>query len=109
MKRLIRCGDPRRLKRLSRSDAACWTPERTCVGCRHRLPQAALVRFVRDGAEWAIDVRRRAPGRGVYLCSAVCGVRVAKNKRYPGLSAAAEREADELRGRDAAVAAEDVR
>ncbi|TAM90857.1 DUF448 domain-containing protein, partial [bacterium] len=95
------------MKRLSRSEAARSTPERTCVGCRRRLPQAALARFVREGTAWAVDVRRRAPGRGVYLCSAACGVRVAKNKRYPGLSAAAEREADELRGRDAAVAAED--
>ncbi|MDE2571853.1 MAG: DUF448 domain-containing protein [bacterium] len=84
-------------------------PTRTCVGCRRRFPQPRLLRFVRNAGGWEADSRRRAPGRGVYLCSAVCGVRVAKNKRYPGLSAAAERDADELRGRDAAVAAEDIR
>ncbi|TAM58094.1 DUF448 domain-containing protein [bacterium] len=103
------CVDRKETKRLSRSNALDHAPARTCVGCRHTFPQAALVRFVRGDAGWVIDLYRRAPGRGVYLCSAVCGTRVAKNKRYPGLSAAAEREADELRRRDAAMAAEEAR
>lgn len=48
-------------------------------------------RFVRTGPrEWQADRgRKRAPGRGVYLCSAECAGRVEKNKKYPGLAAAA--------------------
>jgi predicted RNA-binding protein YlxR (DUF448 family) len=34
-------------------------------------------------------MKRRAEGRGAYLCSALCAGRVAKNKRFPGLAAAA--------------------
>ncbi len=61
-------------------------PIRTCVGCRQRLAQAALRRFVRRSDGWQADPGRRSDGRGVYLCSAACAERVAKNKRYPGLS-----------------------
>jgi len=66
-------------------------PLRTCVGCRARGPQAALVRFVRPaGGGWGLDAApRRAAGRGAYLCSQPCAQRVAKNKRYPGLAEAA--------------------
>lgn len=65
-------------------------PVRTCVGCRSRLPQAALRRFVRAAGgpppAWRPDPpRRRSPGRGAYLCSDACAQRVKKNKRYPGL------------------------
>ncbi len=61
-------------------------PIRTCVGCRRRAAQAGLRRFVRAADGWRADAGRRSAGRGVYLCSAVCAGRVAKNKRYPGLS-----------------------
>jgi predicted RNA-binding protein YlxR (DUF448 family) len=71
-------------------------PVRTCVGCRGRFAQRVLVRFVRDAdarerePAWERDPPgKRRPGRGAYLCSAPCGARVAKNRRYPGLSAAA--------------------
>jgi predicted RNA-binding protein YlxR (DUF448 family) len=44
-------------------------PMRTCVGCRRSRPQAELLRLVRtpDGGV-AEDPRRRAGGRGAYLC-----------------------------------------
>jgi len=61
-------------------------PVRTCVGCRQRLAQAGLRRFVRRTDGWQADAARRSDGRGVYLCSPACAERVAKNKRYPGLS-----------------------
>jgi len=61
-------------------------PVRTCVGCRQRLAQAGLRRFVRRPEGWQADAGPRRDGRGVYLCSAACAERVAKNKRYPGLS-----------------------
>jgi len=66
-------------------------PIRQCVGCRKRLAQAAMARFVRTPDGWRPDGddRKRRPGRGAYLCSAVCGAAVAKNKRYPGLAAVA--------------------
>ena len=64
-------------------------PVRTCVGCRLKAPQATLLRFVRDPAGWRADEGVRSAGRGAYLCSRACAARVAKNKRYPGLAAAA--------------------
>ncbi|MHB8703907.1 MAG: DUF448 domain-containing protein [Candidatus Tyrphobacter sp.] len=67
-------------------------PFRQCAGCRRRLPQAGLVRFVHEAAGWHADAagtRRRRPGRGVYLCSRACGERVARNRRYPGLASTA--------------------
>jgi len=55
------------------------------------LPQRELTRFVRDAAGWHPDAgaRRKQPGRGAYLCSAACAQRAVKNRRYPGLGAAA--------------------
>jgi len=67
-------------------------PVRQCVGCRQRLPQAELVRFVRAAAGWSADAagkRQKQPGRGAYLCSAACVAKAAKNKRYTGLAASA--------------------
>lgn len=45
------------------------SPVRTCLGCRRPRPQAELMRIVRtaDGGVEA-DLRRRAGGRGAYLC-----------------------------------------
>ncbi|HLS46403.1 MAG TPA: YlxR family protein [Ornithinicoccus sp.] len=50
------------------------TPVRTCVGCRHRAEQPALMRVVAgdhsDPARgWMLvpDPRRRQPGRGAYV------------------------------------------
>jgi predicted RNA-binding protein YlxR (DUF448 family) len=50
-----------------------------------------LQRFVRHGTTWSADPPKEArqAGRGAYLCSSGCAARTAKNKRYPGLSAAA--------------------
>jgi len=56
-----------------------------------RFGQRALVRFVRSPAGWEPDAttRRKRAGRGAYLCSAACAERARKNRRYPGLGAAA--------------------
>ncbi|MGC9993191.1 MAG: YlxR family protein [Candidatus Cybelea sp.] len=67
-------------------------PVRTCVGCRRRFPQGELDRFVRSATGWHADgsgPRGKQAGRGAYLCSPQCIERAAKNKRYPGLGAAA--------------------
>ncbi|WP_238148910.1 YlxR family protein [Serinicoccus sediminis] len=45
---------------------------RTCVGCRRRDEQAALLRLVArlgDDGSWTVvpDERRRLPGRGAYV------------------------------------------
>jgi predicted RNA-binding protein YlxR (DUF448 family) len=42
-------------------------PVRTCVGCAARAPQATLVRLVAREGRLAVDLRRRASGRGAYL------------------------------------------
>jgi predicted RNA-binding protein YlxR (DUF448 family) len=50
------------------------------------------VRFVRTNSGWQPDpgtAQRKQPGRGAYLCSARCAQQARKNKRYPGLGAAA--------------------
>lgn len=44
-------------------------PVRTCVGCRARRPQGELIRLRRDGATLAVDLGRRGPGRGAYVCA----------------------------------------
>ena len=64
-------------------------PIRQCAGCRARLPQKQMQRFVRQDRVWHPDAARRRPGRGVYLCSAECAKRVEKNRKYPGLASAA--------------------
>ncbi|WP_337589671.1 YlxR family protein [Ornithinimicrobium murale] len=50
------------------------TPVRTCLGCRRRAEQAALMRVVAGdqhgpGQGWDLipDPRRRQPGRGAYV------------------------------------------
>jgi predicted RNA-binding protein YlxR (DUF448 family) len=74
------------------------TRMRQCTGCRGRFPQAALQRFVRirqagggPGSQWVPDpMGKKQPGRGVYLCRrAECIKLVEKNKKVPGLAAAA--------------------
>ena len=43
------------------------SPVRTCIGCRQRAPQGALLRVaVLEGRPTA-DPRRRIPGRGGYV------------------------------------------
>ena len=64
-------------------------PIRTCVGCRTRREQRELLRFVRRADCWSADTGKRSDGRGVYLCRSQCARAVIKNRRYPGLGAAA--------------------
>ena len=42
---------------------------RTCIGCRGKLPQKALVRFLcqADG-QLRIDSQKKLGGRGAYVC-----------------------------------------
>jgi uncharacterized protein len=45
-------------------------PVRSCVVCRQRLPQAQLLRLTRDDQNLVqLDPKRRAPGKGVYVCA----------------------------------------
>lgn len=44
-------------------------PVRTCVACRRRRPQGAMVRIVRTTAGVRLDLLGGAPGRGVYVCA----------------------------------------
>jgi predicted RNA-binding protein YlxR (DUF448 family) len=59
------------------------------VGCRERRAQTTLRRFTRTPDGWVADDGRRSDGRGAYVCSQACAERVAKNKRFAGLSAVA--------------------
>lgn len=42
-------------------------PVRTCLGCRKRDGQGALVRLAADGTRVAVDLDRRRPGRGAWV------------------------------------------
>ena len=42
-------------------------PIRTCLGCRAREAQSALVRVVAHDGALVVDARRRLPGRGGYF------------------------------------------
>ena len=44
------------------------TPERTCVACRRKRPQAELLRLTERGGVWVIQQRQRT-GRGLYVCA----------------------------------------
>ena len=57
------------------------TPERTCIGCRSKRPQTALLRVV-IGSGGSLTVSRTAPGRGAWLCNppAPC-LELAKKRR----------------------------
>ena len=42
---------------------------RTCIGCREKLPQKVLVRFVhQSGGKLQIDCHKKLGGRGAYVC-----------------------------------------
>ena len=49
------------------SSGRMHVPVRTCVGCRERAPQSALLRVVLTGGQLVADRRRRLPGRGGYV------------------------------------------
>ena len=73
-------------------------PERTCVGCRTRRPQAELVRVVlRDGA--VVPAGPGSPGRGAYLCrDEKCLAAAQKRRAFTRAfrsAAVLEREAEE--------------
>lgn len=42
---------------------------RTCIGCRGKLPQKVLVRFVcQSGGKLQIGCHKKLGGRGAYVC-----------------------------------------
>ena len=44
-------------------------PIRTCIGCRCKLPQRTLIRFVCcTGEALKMEEVKKLPGRGVYVC-----------------------------------------
>ncbi|MDO4246823.1 MAG: YlxR family protein [Deinococcus sp.] len=53
----------------AKSSPETHVPERTCVACRAKRPQAELLRLVPQAAPpfWAVQQRGRT-GRGLYLC-----------------------------------------
>jgi uncharacterized protein len=49
------------------------TPLRRCVVCRESLPQKELLRLVQQdtaqkGGAWQFDLKRKAGGRGAWIC-----------------------------------------
>ena len=57
-------------------------PMRQCVGCREMKAKKELVRVVRSPeGEISLDFRRKAPGRGAYVCpQAECLRRAIKSR-----------------------------
>lgn len=56
------------------------TPIRMCVACRRRRPRRELVRMVAGPDGVGLDVQRRLPGRGAYICPEVACVKAAKRR-----------------------------
>ena len=56
-------------------------PVRTCVGCRTRAPQAALLRVVAVGGVLVPDPARRLPGRGASVHRDLRCVDLAERRR----------------------------
>ena len=49
------------------------THARTCIGCGKQADKRSMLRIVRTGeGRAAFDPTGRAPGRGAYVCSALC-------------------------------------
>lgn len=65
-------------------------PQRTCVACRRSGDQSSFVRLVRtpEGPVAVDEGRRRAPGRGAYLCrQTACWTRALKGALAASLRA----------------------
>jgi uncharacterized protein len=43
-------------------------PLRRCVVCREALPQKELLRLAQKDSVWQFDLKRKAGGRGAWLC-----------------------------------------
>lgn len=43
-------------------------PLRRCVVCRESLPQKELLRLAQKDGRWQFDLKRRAGGRGAWIC-----------------------------------------
>lgn len=77
-------------------------PERTCIGCRSKRPQAQLVRCAL-GPRGA-TVSRTAAGRGAWLCSYECFL-TAERRRAFDRAWRTPTPADVMRGLDQPVRA----
>ena len=64
-------------------------PQRTCVGCRERVPSPELLRVVlraeASGGNYALpDTRRSLPGRGAWVHPTIrCVERAEKRRAFP--------------------------
>ena len=57
-------------------------PMRQCMGCNEHFPKNRLVRVLRDpDGHVCIDRTGKQSGRGAYVCSPECLVRLRKSKR----------------------------
>lgn len=57
-------------------------PQRTCVVCRTVRPQRELLRVVTDAeGRLLLDLKRRLPGRGAYVCPQPECVRLALKRK----------------------------
>ena len=43
-------------------------PPRTCILCREKLDKSQLLRIVKNGENFSIDVPHKKDGRGAYIC-----------------------------------------
>ena len=71
------------------------TPERTCVGCRSKRPQAVLLRVV-IAPDGSVIASRTAPGRGAWWCNPPSardqsGAEVRPEQHWPCLELAKKR------------------
>jgi predicted RNA-binding protein YlxR (DUF448 family) len=55
-------------------------PVRTCIGCGARKPKGSLVRLVATDGQARVDLGKKLPGRGAYLCDATCAEKAIARK-----------------------------
>ena len=73
-------------------------PVRTCVGCRRRAPQRALVRFAVVAGR--LEAGRTLPGRGAYMCRSRACLEAAQQRRAFARALRARLDARPLDGAD---------
>ncbi|UWX65484.1 YlxR family protein [Deinococcus rubellus] len=56
-------------------------PERSCVACRKKRPQAQFVRLVRTASGWRVVGQAIKAGRGAYVCADTPGCWAEKKLR----------------------------
>lgn len=71
---------------MNNEDSSNKQPQRRCISCRSNGHRTALLRFVVSEGELCFDLRKKAPGRGYYVCAQRCCIEKAMKGAFRRLS-----------------------